>query len=359
MENQKPNVIPTQEQIDAANKANEAKIDEKPNNNISSKEMAAIKEMEEEALKQKNAVKNGETIVRPELADDDQRSIAIGKQQNTPEPPPVEKAKINPINKKNEENVIKDNENIPYDVIPLPSEGKIYPHKKTHIKVAYLNASDENILSSPNLLESGKFLSVLLNKKIIDEDINLNDLHVGDRNAIMIWLRATGYGEMYPIVVYDDNDRPFEVDVDLSTLKYKKLGAEPDENGLFEFVLPRTKKTVKFKMLSVGDIDKIEENAENELGYSNLVTDRLSYMIVEIDGVTDKNNIKDFINIMPIADSRALRNYYDEIESNVDLNIQVETPKIKDDETGEVRGGDLINTFLPININFFWPDLGV
>ena len=59
--------------------------------------------------------------------------------------------------------------------------------------------------------------------------------------------------------------------------------------------------------------------------------------------------------MMPIADSRAIRNYYDEIEPNVDLRIQVEVPEYKD-ENGEVHGGDLIETFLPINVNFFWPD---
>ena len=55
---------------------------------------------------------------------------------------------------------------IPYDIIPLPSEGVLYPGKKPTIEVEYLTAMDENILTSPNLLQSGKFLDVLMERKI-------------------------------------------------------------------------------------------------------------------------------------------------------------------------------------------------
>lgn len=367
MEEKKPNVIPTKEQIEAANAANEAILAEesvKYNTEVSDAEAEAIRQMEAEALQQVEAIKNGEKIIRPDLVEA-QKAVAVGvdNQDTNPTKPPIEKAKIEakpkvdtPMDMQREAKPI----NVPYDLIPLPSEGKIYPHKKTHLKIAYLNASDENILSSPNLIESGKFMEVLLNRKILDEGIQLKDLHIGDRNAIMLWLRATGYGEMYPIVVYDEDNNPFEAEIDLSTLKIKKLAVEPDDEGLFDYYLEKSKKNIKFKFLTVGDIDEINELAEQEitelkLEYSNTVTHRLERMIVEVDGIRDRDAIKQFIAIMPAADSRALRNYYDEIEPNVDLRIQVPVPEYKD-EKGEVRGGGLVETFLPININFFWPD---
>ena len=115
--------------------------------------------------------------------------------------------------------------NMSFDLIPLPSEGKIYRSKKANVKVAYLTTSDENILTSPNLLQSGEFLEILINRKLLERDLRYRDLHVGDRNAIMLWIRATGYGEMYPVTLYDENNEPFETEINLNNLKVKKLGA--------------------------------------------------------------------------------------------------------------------------------------
>ena len=363
---QKPNVMPTKEQIEAANAASDVKKAQEPINNTNTApdvEIEFAKQMELEAQQQVEAIKRGEKIIRHDLADTtNQKIVATGsnyKQESIEKPrPQIERARIEP--KPTQSNIDLPNRpqqtkpiNVPYDVIPLPSEGKIYKHKKTHLKIAYLNASDENILSSPNILESGEFLDILINRKILDEGIELKDLHIGDRNAIMVWLRATGYGEMYPIVVYDDDDNPFDAEIDLSTLPYIKLGAEPDSEGLISFKLEKTKKNIKFRMLNVGDIDEIDKLTKYELGelelpYANTVTNRLERMIVEIDGIRDKEALKQFITVMPAADSRALRNYYNDIESNIDLKIKVEVP-----------GGGLIETFLPININFFWPDFRI
>lgn len=52
-----------------------------------------------------------------------------------------------------------------HDVISLPSGGRFYKNKKDSVKVAYMTAADENILTSPNLLQSGKVLDVLLEKR--------------------------------------------------------------------------------------------------------------------------------------------------------------------------------------------------
>jgi hypothetical protein len=59
------------------------------------------------------------------------------------------------------------NYNSPFDVIPLPSEGKLYRNKKSNVKVSYMTTADENILTSPNLIKSGEFLEILLNRKIL------------------------------------------------------------------------------------------------------------------------------------------------------------------------------------------------
>jgi hypothetical protein len=69
-------------------------------------------------------------------------------------------------------------------------------------------------------------------------------------------------------------------------------------------------------------------------------------MIVEVNGNRDRGMIRDIANSMRISDARAFDAYVDSIESGIDLNIEVETP-----------GGGSVATFLPLNFNFFWPNI--
>lgn len=239
--------------------------------------------------------------------------------------------------------------NSAFDLLPLPSEGKLYRSKKKSLKMAYMTTADENILTSPNLLQSGEFLEILINRKLLENDIRYRDLHIGDRNAIMLWLRATAYGEMYPVTVFDEDDNPFETEIDLSSLKIKKLGAEPDEEGLFSFILPLSKANIKFKLLTVGDVEDVEvmvdEDNKNELPINNINTYKLQKQILEVNGDRNPSVINQFIDGMRVRDAKEFREYVDKIESGVDLEVEIRTP----------RGG-FIKTFLPLNLKFFWPD---
>lgn len=244
------------------------------------------------------------------------------------------------------------NYNAPFDVIPLPSKGKLYKNKKANVKLAYMTTSDENILTSPNLLKSGEFLEILINRKLLEPELRYKDLLPGDRNAIMLWLRATAYGEMYPVTLLDEFDEAFETEINLNELKTIELNVEPDEDGLFSFVMPLSKANVRFKLLNCGDIDEIdkmlESDKENNLLVNNVNTYKLEKMIVEVNGDTNKMMIRDFVNYMRISDSKAFNTYVDSIDAGVDLNIEVRTP-----------GGGSVKTFLPLNVRFFWPDIRV
>jgi hypothetical protein len=242
------------------------------------------------------------------------------------------------------------NYNSPFDVLPLPSEGKLYRSKRANVKTSFMTTADENILTSPNLLQSGEFLEILINRKLLEPDLRYKNLHVGDRNAIMIWLRATGYGEMYPVTLLDENNVPFETQVNLNELKTKKLGAEPDEEGLFSYTFKLCKANIRFKFLTCGDIDAIEKLVEadkaNGLPVDNTSTYTMERMVVEVNGSRDRYVVKEFSNNVRIKDGQDFNAYVDSIESGIDLNIEIRTP-----------GGESIKTFLPLNIYFFWPNI--
>lgn len=80
-----------------------------------------------------------------------------------------------------------------YDVIQLPSNGQCYKSKVDRVPVAYLTAYDENIITSPNLYKDGLVIDFLLKNKVVNSDINVDDLVSGDADAIILFLRATSY----------------------------------------------------------------------------------------------------------------------------------------------------------------------
>jgi hypothetical protein len=363
----RPKVFPTPEQIAAANQTGEeiAKQQEQTitSGQVTSGEAAAAAEMARRTYEQLKAreeeLKRGELEKEMEINNSEPSMRDVGE---VPQQQVYTKPITSPMQNLNKvvesDNSIKMAElsqpqmNQPYDVIPLPSEGKLYKNKKSKVKVAFLTAADENLLTSPNLLSSDDFLEILINRKLLEYDLRYKDLLPGDRDAIMIWLRSTGYGEMYPVTVLDENDIPFETEIDLSTLKVKNLNIEPDADGLFTFTLPLSRAVVRFKLLTMGEIEELVKLSEFLKEKNNLINTEptliLENQIVEINGNRDKDYISDFIDTMRLMDSKKLRNYINSIECGIDTNVTFGTP-----------GGGSVTRFLPFTIKFFWPDFGV
>lgn len=241
-------------------------------------------------------------------------------------------------------------EQVPHDVIDLPSRGHFYGGK-SQIKVGYLTAYDENILTSPNLVEKGDVLNTLLERKILDRDIGPSGLINGDWNAVLFFLRSTGYGSEYAINLTDpQTQKVFSHTIDLQNLPEKELQVEPDERGEFAYTLPITKKEVKFRFLTVGEDQQIsEEDRERQQqkgdGISELFTMRLTRQVMEIDANRDGSYITQMIHSLPAKDASSLRSYISKIEPGIDLNIRVNAPS-----------GSVVTTQLPIQANFFWPE---
>jgi len=277
-----------------------------------------------------------------------------------------------------------------YDVIPLPSNGECYKTKIGRIPVAYLTAYDENLITSPNLYRDGLVIDLLLKNKIMDKSINPDDLVSGDVDAIILFLRATSYGADFPISVNDpETGENIEAVADLSKIKLKDFKLKGDENGYFDFTLPKTKKVVKFKYLTrkeeknlrtlnelenkalvAGDLrmakktiedalkaddvldgsektaifdntKKLEEWAKKietkrRVQFNKSITNRME--IVSIDGVTDRKKIKEMVDSMPAYDSLKLRRYILDNEPGVNFEIEVKRP--------ESLGGGSFKTFL-------------
>lgn len=241
---------------------------------------------------------------------------------------------------------------VPYDIIELPSQGLLYPNKKSSVKVEYLTAMDESILTSPNIIANNRVVEVLLERKVKELGFDPEELLEGDRLAILIFLRVTGFGEEYKQLIYNENNSKWEEGVvNLSELKNKSLKVKPDNEGLFDYILPISKKNVKFRLLTAKDINEIElldeqlmTRNKTDISTKSILT--LERHIMSLDGEKDKIKISNTIKNLKIMDTRSLTKYIEEITPGIDLNTVART-----------QGGESAPTFLKFNRSFFWPEL--
>jgi hypothetical protein len=239
-----------------------------------------------------------------------------------------------------------------YDVLELPSQGILYKNKKSSVKVSYLTTIDENILSSQNIINSGKLVDILLERKVKDLGFDTKDLLDGDRMAILVFLRSTGLGDKYIQAVIDpETGKVVPGEIDLPSLTQKKLSIQPDEKGEFDFELPQSKHKVKFRFLTGRDEEEIDLQDKNLMerngdDISQKITLRLERQIMEINGERDKMKLSSIIKKLSLKDSRSLRKYITDLEPGIDFNTKATTP-----------GGVEVATFLRIGTNFLWPEL--
>lgn len=249
---------------------------------------------------------------------------------------------------------------IPVEAVPLPSRGVVYPpdsplHNQETVEVRAMTAREEDILTSRALIKKGTVITELIKSCLVDKRIDVSKMLSGDRNALMVALRITGYGADYNVEV----DCPAcstksKQTFNLSELELQPLELEPVQLGanLFEVQLPVTKKTVRFKFLTGADEEEIlviqERKKKAGAMADNLVTTRLQFSIVEVDGKSEKNLINSFIRSLPARDSLHLRQIIDKSEPGIDMKSYMDCPSCS--ESSEVR--------IPLGPSFFWPDSG-
>jgi hypothetical protein len=239
---------------------------------------------------------------------------------------------------------------VQYDVVPLPSQGIYYKSGKKSVRVAYLTAADENILSSPNLLQNDTVIDELLKRKILDREIKVEEYVNEDRQAILIFLRNTAFGSEYTLKLTDPSTgKEFETTLDLSVLKVKELTLVPDANGEYDYFMPISKKKIKFKFLDniqEKELEKIQKDNSTNIAPTN--TKRLEMMIKSVEGIREMMDIYHFVQNLPIKDSQTFKKFVRENKPGIDLVIYVTAPS-----------GENVPVLVDFGVEFFRPFYGV
>lgn len=249
----------------------------------------------------------------------------------------------------------------PTELVDLPSAGRFYPpghplNGKDQIEIKYMTAKEEDILTDRALLKNGTAIDKVLQNLIVDKSINIDDMLVGDKNAVVVAARITGYGAEYDTKVTcpacgEASDFSFDLnDIGVADIDHalENTDVTITDKSTFLFELPMSKVTVECRLMTGKDETKIfkesQRRTKKKLGNSAL-TDQLRNMIVSVNGDTDMISRTAFVNQMPAKDSRHIRTVLSEVTPNLDMNQVFECTNC----------GHTADMEVPLTTDFFWP----
>ncbi len=250
---------------------------------------------------------------------------------------------------------------IPTEVVYLPSQGRFYNeghplHNQTTVEIRYMTAKEEDILSSRALIKEGVAVDRMLQNLLVDKSIDINSLLLGDKNALIIASRITGYGPEYKTkVTCPSCSTTSEHTFDLSIQNTNDINdglrdaqATLTDNGTFIVTLPLSKAVIECKFLNGHDevrtFNKNKKRHRAARDKSNL-TDSIFSFIVSINETNEPVAMRQFVDRMPARDSKFLRNAYNQIAPNVDLTQIYDCDSCGYEAALEV----------PLTVDFFWP----
>jgi len=247
----------------------------------------------------------------------------------------------------------------PTEFVELPSGGRFYPenhplHNREEIEIRHMTAKQEDILSSQTLLKKGLALDRFLESIIVGNNINTLDLLVGDRSALMVAARITGYGEEYTTeVTCPSCGEKSRFTFDLSKHSLHKGGDELEQitwtdSGTFMTRLPALKVNVEMRLLTGKDeqyLLKMSQNKKRKKLGETTTTDQLRMTIVSVEGRSDPGSINALVEHLPAKDSRYLKEIFTKATPNIDLTQEFECSHCLHQQELEV----------PLTAEFFWP----
>jgi predicted RNA-binding Zn-ribbon protein involved in translation (DUF1610 family) len=249
----------------------------------------------------------------------------------------------------------------PTEFVSLPSRGQGYPeshplHGKDVIEIRYMTAKEEDILTSQTLLKKGIAVDRFMQNIICDSTISIEDLLIGDKNAILIAARSSGYGSDYETQVRCPNcGNRQETSFDLSNptiieSKYdEEFGIEKTESGTFIIKMPFSGFKAEVKLLTGKDekyVLQLNKNKSKGAVVETNMTDQYKRMIVSIEGITDKSTINHYVDNMPLRDARHLKLAYKMVSPDIKIHNEFQCTNCGHEETLEV----------PFGADFLWPD---
>jgi len=245
----------------------------------------------------------------------------------------------------------------PTELVDLPSKGS-YPeghplHGKDTIEIRYMTAKDEDILTNQSLLKKGVAIERFLKNVILDKNINTDHLYIGDRNAILIAARISGYGASYETKVNCPHCGVVNrINFDLTEPQITESRIDENynmvlEDGNYFVTTPLSKLKIGLRILTGKDENYLTKRLTDKKtkDLAN-VTEQFRLMIMSVQGDTTRKTIDYYVENMPTQDSTYLRAAYTMINPSVKIVDHFECSSCAYEQELEV----------PFGADFFWPN---
>lgn len=248
----------------------------------------------------------------------------------------------------------------PTEFVDLPSKGKLYPSNhplrgKTSLEIKFMTAKEEDILTNKSLIKKGVVVDRMLQSLIVDKGVKVEDMVLGDKNALIVASRVSGYGSNYEVSVTCPNCESKEKQVfDLADLEEKEVDdlssldvGFDEQTALFSVSLPRTKAKVEFRLLTGKDEKEMTSQmlSNKKQLEETTSTSQLKRIVVSVNSNTDKRVVEHFVENMPAIDARYLRTLSKKVSP--DINMEQEFSCSSCGHEGQ--------TEVPFTVEFFWP----
>lgn len=250
----------------------------------------------------------------------------------------------------------------PSEFVDLPSGGKFYSKDsplrgKKSVEIKFMTAAEEDILTNKSYIRKGVAIDRLLESVILDKSVKVDDMLIGDKNALLVATRINGYGPEYDTkvtcpVCIETNKFTFNLEEQQRTEggitdELKEKGVEDVGDGIFKMKLPVSQFNVEIRLLAGADEKKLmhasEYRKKNKLKDAG-TTDQFKLMLVSVEGYGDTNVISKFVSAMPAKDARFMRDVYRKLSPNVDMTQTFTCSNCDHEEEMEV----------PFSTDFFW-----
>jgi hypothetical protein len=260
---------------------------------------------------------------------------------------------------------------VPTEFVDLPTRGIFYSEDNPlssleQIEIKHMTAREEDILGNQDFISRGIVLDKLIESVIIDKNIKVSDLADIDKIAILATARKSGYGDEYK---YDLLCRDCDEEV-IFTFSMEKLienatsetRSAPDNlfaevsNGVFEVGLSECGYTATCRALNdedyryISDLEK--QRNKHSLDFNNTI-ELLRRMIISIcpsdlpgDTTSDAGTISQFLEFMPAAASRRLKQAHSYMIPTFRMHEELECPSCSSASEREV----------PFSWAMFWGD---
>ena len=248
----------------------------------------------------------------------------------------------------------------PTEFVELPSGGDGYPEGhpllgEETIEIKFMTAKDEDILTSQALLKKGIAIDRFLENVVLNKSLDTKSLLIGDKNAILIAARASGYGHDYETTVVcpectTKNQLTFDLrdPAVVGKLPVDETIVKKIKSGTYGTQMPFSRFNIEFRLMNGSDENFLAKQIADDSKTSgqNLLTGQFKRIITSIEGHTEQKVINQYVENMPTIDSRHFKMCLKAITPNVDITQNLQCSKCGFEKEVDV----------PFGTDFFWPD---